>query len=286
MTSPLSGEAPILVLLAHPDDEFALFPWLGEAVRMGRQVVAVWLTDGGWGGQPLEPRRRESMTVLSRLGLAAMDMHFLGERHGIADGSLMHHADAVAEHVLALAGGMDRRPAQVWMPAWEGGHQDHDAAHLVGLKVAASLAAGAWQFPLYNGWKLRGPWFRVLLPLPANGAAIGLRVSLAERLRCIARCLQYRSQWRSFMGLLPFYVLSMLRREPFRFQRCDADRARGRPHDGALLYERRNGPSWSEFLDSTASIRNQLADCDQRSSESIQNVCQFDGSNRTPSGSS
>lgn len=285
MTPPLSGAGPVLLLLAHPDDEFAVFPWVGEAVRLGRQLLVVWLTDGGWGGQPLEPRRRESMAVLSRLGVAIADMHFLGELHGIGDGTLMHHAEEAAAHVLALLDDIPS-PAQVWMPAWEGGHQDHDAAHLVGLHVAASLSREAWQFPLYNGWKLRGPWFRVLKPLPANGGGVALRVAVAERVHCIVRCLQYRSQWRSFIGLLPFYALSMLRREPFTMQRCAADRVGSRPHDGSLLYERRNGPSWSDFLDATAAIRGKVDSRDHRSSESSQNGCQLVGSNNMSSGRS
>lgn len=267
-----------LVLLAHPDDEFALFPWILEAIRQGRRVVVAWLTDGGWGGQSLEPRRKESLQVLTRLGLPVEDMHFLGEDHGIKDGSLMHQAEDAVQRVADLLGKIGE-PSEVWIPAWEGGHQDHDAAHLVGLDIATSWGAEAYQFPLYNGSGLRGPWFRVMSPLPTNGSQIVMSVSGKERFRCALRCLTYRSQWKSFMGILPFYMLALLRRNPFVFQRSSIERIEAKPHQGFLLYERRGGPSWGEFLSATRNLRKKLVNRTQRSSESIQKECQLDASN-------
>lgn len=277
MIAEVSHHEMTLVLLAHPDDEFALFPWLLAALHQGRQVAVAWLTDGGWGGQPLEPRRLESIAVLTRMGLAREKMHFLGENFGIADGSLMHQIDDAVRQIKEIFG-QSGRIREIWMPAWEGGHPDHDATHLVGLKAAISFKAETYQFPLYNGWRLRGPWFRVMKPLPANGRTIGIHVSVAERVRCVFRCSIYRSQWKSFLGLLPFYILALLKHEPFVFQRCSIERINAKPHEGLLLYERRGGPTWSEFNHATADIRRQILHGHQRSSESIQNGCQLEAS--------
>lgn len=40
----------LLAVMAHLDDEFAIFPWLATTAKAGRQVHCVWLTDGAFGG--------------------------------------------------------------------------------------------------------------------------------------------------------------------------------------------------------------------------------------------
>jgi len=244
---------PLLAVFVHPDDEFAAFPWLRRALADGRAVDAVWLTDGGWGGQDMARRRAESVAVLSALGMDPARMHFCGEQWGIADGGLHLRLDEAVPRALERFGSV--RGGEVLMPAWEGGHHDHDAGHLVGIAVAQARGARMWQFSLYHGEGLRGPWFKVLSPLPDNGASEVLPTTLGERLRYAAACLAYRSQWKSFVGLLPFYLWRMLGADAFRRQPVDPRRTAQRPHAGAMLYERRGGPSWAEFAAATAAHR-------------------------------
>ena len=79
-------------------------------------------------------------------------------------------------------------PDEVYLPAWEGGHQDHDAGHLLGLSLAAP-GLRLRQFPLYQGAGLPGPFFRVMAPLPGNGPsnleAARHFISLADELEKI-----------------------------------------------------------------------------------------------------
>lgn len=245
--------APLIALLAHPDDEFAIFPWLSSAVREGREVLCVWLTDGGWGGQSTARRRRESVAVLTGLGLDPSSLHFLGEECGIADGSLYLNLDSAFEALKEVVG--DSGPSELLMPAWEGGHHDHDALHLLGLRLSGDFKTSPRQYSLYHGEGLRGPWFKVLSPLAANGAVEWAQTSITERLGYVARCLKYRSQWKSFAGLLPFYTWRMLHRDAFALQSAAPERTGQRPHVGALLYERRGGPSWEVFSQATRSYR-------------------------------
>jgi len=243
---PLGDSQLLVALFAHPDDEFAAFPWIDAAVRTGREVHCIWVTDGGWGGQDVVRRRNESIGVLRSFGVAEGAMHFLGERHGIRDGELYLMMD---EARVALAAVLARLPSNArWLvPAWEGGHHDHDALHLLALELAGGATAQLFQYPLYNGAGLSGPLFRVLHPLPDNGPSIPIGTRLLQRLRYVLQCVRYRSQWKSFVGLLPFYILAMFRRHPFVVQAVIPERAMQRPHPGKSLYERRGGPSWEAF---------------------------------------
>lgn len=253
MLSDFAATGPLVAVFAHPDDEFAVFPWLEAAAACGREVVAVWLTDGGWGGQDTARRRRESMAVLSDLGLDPASMHFCGEEWGVPDGGLHLRLDEVVPRLLERLGGM--AGGEVLMPAWEGGHHDHDASHLAGIALARARGARMWQYSLYHGEGLPGPWFKVLSPLPANGACERLPTRFIARLRYAALCLRYHSQWKSFVGLLPFYLWRMRRADAFWRQPVDFRRTAQRPHEGAMLYERRGGPQWAQFADATAAFR-------------------------------
>lgn len=255
----MASEArPLLALFAHPDDEFAVFPWIRAAVDEGRPVHCLWLTDGGYNGQDIERRNGESARILSRLGVPRAHMHFVGAEWKVPDGELHAELDAVVARLLARFGGL-ARGAELLVPAWEGGHQDHDATHLAGLALAGAGLADARQYSLYHGKGLKGPWFRVLSPLAENGPIEIIPTSLSQRLGHAIRCLGYPSQWKSFAGLLPFYVLRMLRRDAFALQRIDPSRVAGRPHAGALLYERRGGPAWPEFAARTQALRQRHA---------------------------
>jgi len=249
-----SEVGPLLVVLAHPDDEFAIFPWLRRAAAAGRKLELVWLTDGGWGGQDIVRRRRESVGVLTRLGVAKDSLYFWGVERRIPDGSLHRRLVEVVPELLEQFGVADVG-GDVLMPAWEGGHQDHDASHIAGIKLAQARRSHMWQYPLYNGQGLRGPLFKVLSPLTENGRAEVVGTEFPERLRYAAMCLSYRSQWKSFLGLLPLYLARMCRGDAFVVQSVEPARIHQRPHEGALLYERRSLVTWGDFAAATEALR-------------------------------
>lgn len=241
----MRNDTPLVALFAHPDDEFAVFPWIEQAIRSGQPVHCIWMTNGGWGGQSISRRREESVKVLRRLGVTREMMHFLGEQDSIPDGQLHRLMDRARD---ALRVALPRLPKNAWwlIPAWEGGHQDHDACHLLAIETVAP-GTPLFQYPLYNGLGLPGPVFRTLSPLRSNGPTCDVPIGWKHRILYPIYCLGYRSQWKSFVGLLPFYALRMLQRRPFRIQPVEPAATRRRPHAGKLLYERRGGPSWEEF---------------------------------------
>lgn len=238
-------------LLPHPDDEIAVFALLALAVGKV-ETSCIYLTDGGWGGQDIERRERESREVLAAFSVA--HVRFLGRELSVADGDLFRRLESVFDAVESLLA-RESGPIDIFVPAWEGGHQDHDAAHLVGVRLAGNPGFRVRQFSIYQGAGLPGPAFRMLSPLAENGEATPVPARAAERIRFVRHVLSYPSQWKSMLGLLPVYALRMLARHPFQLQPVRPGRCRTRPHPGPLLYERRGALSWPEFDAATADWR-------------------------------
>lgn len=255
-TSPASSAAsrkskPTIFLFPHPDDEFAVSTLIRDRRRTGQRVLCIYLTDGGFRGQSGERREFETIKALGLAGVPASDAVFLGRELQIPDGSLHLHL----EHVFAAL--LRTMPVcyELFCPAWEGGHQDHDAAHLIALALQrASDIDLVWQFPLYHGAGLPGPFFRVMDPLPQNGPTHDRRTNFRERLWHLRFCLAFPSQWRTWLGIFPFVALHMLRDGRFQVQRTDARRVLDDPHHGAVLYHRRKFLNQQDFRDGVAAF--------------------------------
>lgn len=235
-----NGAVVDLFIFAHQDDEYGAFELLTRTRAEGRTAVCVYLTNGDFGGQPVEPRNAESRAVLACFGVAHEHIHFLGGQASIGDGQLYRHATSAYAKLLALMraqGAIGR----VYVPAWEGGHQDHDVAHAAGILAAHELGllAQTFQFSLYNGHALPGPLFRVMTPLHANGESIRLPITPGRRLRYVRLSLAYPTQWKTWVGLFPFVLMHYIVKGVQVIQPVSLVRLRERPDDGSLLYERR-----------------------------------------------
>lgn len=228
-----------LFLFAHQDDEYGAFALIEAAVAAGRRPLCVYLTNGDFGGQDPARRDAESRAVLASLGVPATDVIFLGSEEGISDGTLPEHlarAHAALQARLAAAGPL----GTLQVVAYEGGHQDHDAACAIAVALRREGRVGALrQFPLYHGEGLSGPLFRVLAPLAANGAVAVTRYGPGKRLAYTLHCLRYASQWKTWIGLFPFVALHHLLRGQQASQVLDPARLAAPPHAGPPLYERR-----------------------------------------------
>ena len=233
-----------LFLFAHQDDEFGVFHRIEQERLQGHRVLCAYLTDGATPKVQAGVRNAESLRVLRKLGVADKDVVFAGESLGIADARLLDHLEPAAQWLRDWFAQHD--VAAIYVPAWEGGHPDHDALHALAAHIAEAmgLAGKVWQFALYNAWQRRSPWFRVLSPLPANGAAHCDRMAWGKRLQYLRLCLGYPSQAASWLGLLPFVLVHYVARGTQCVQPVDAARTRERPHEGKLYYEARGFSSW------------------------------------------
>ncbi len=146
-----------LVVLAHQDDEL---PFAGTLSRLLPDVRFVFLTngDGLYFELDMEPeayaelRRAETVASLAELGVGEDRIAFLGwsELTIYAELARMSRdADTrrpveplfteIAEQVDAEAETF--APDVVWTLAWQGGHPEHDLAHLCAVRAARTCGA-------------------------------------------------------------------------------------------------------------------------------------------------
>jgi LmbE family N-acetylglucosaminyl deacetylase len=238
-----------LFLFAHQDDEYGAAPWILDELASGADVACLYLTDGGSRVAPAI-RDDESRNVLRSLGVRSDRIVFLDGAGGrIADGAL---AARSLDGLAMVSAWIERNawtPSRIYSPSYEGGHADHDAAHLIAAAVARRNDAlgDAWHFSLYNGYRRTKPFFNVLRQLPSEAPSRGASLSASQRFALALLCRRYASQRRTWLGLFPgaFVERALLARESVI--RFDLARLSARPHVGPLLYERIFGKRYEEF---------------------------------------
>lgn len=151
---PLLGRT--LVLVAHPDDEVG---GCAALLQRMRDPIVVFATDGApnhpffwskYGSRQVygEIRRREARRNLFALGIR--HVHFLDEfcETRFGDQQLYNQLP------FALAALMTpiclHRPAALLVPAYEGGHPDHDACSFIGSLAGELSLLPVWEMPLYH----------------------------------------------------------------------------------------------------------------------------------------
>jgi LmbE family N-acetylglucosaminyl deacetylase len=245
-----------LFLFPHQDDEFGVFHQIEAERARARTVCCAYFTTGVAAGQSPTRRNAESLRVLRTLAVSEANIFLLGESLGISDGALPHNVLAVADWIEKT---LVENPeiAAVYVPAWEGGHSDHDALHACALHALRSSKSKAqcFQFPLYHAARCVGPFFRVLSPLAANGAVARTRIPLLKRLRYLRLLFFYRSQWKSWVGLFPFALIHAVMNGTQALQPVDPQRLRERPHAGLLYYEKRKFSTWDAVRTGIATLR-------------------------------
>lgn len=248
----------VLLVLAHQDDEIGMLTRIGWERARGARVWCAYLTDGGSAVAP-GVRDAESLAVLARAGVGAERIGFLADPVRIPDGTLAEHADDALGALRRWAGRIERI-ARVYTVDWEGGHHDHDAAHVVALAYARERGVGdVFAFPLYNGYRRRAGWFRVSSFVPGGGEIVRRRLSLADALLPIRAIRSYPSQRTTWLGLGPGMLLRALWRREERMRRAEPSRVLARPHPGPLLYETRFRVSHEHVMRATAGLRETVA---------------------------
>jgi N-acetylglucosamine malate deacetylase 1 len=230
-----------IFLFAHQDDEIGVFHVLADAKRRGQHVACLYLTDGAWGGGDSAQRNAESRSALKSIGLTENEIRFLGTDIPVPDGKLVENLDRCFDAICAFIDDLARsaRPVRrVVMHAWEGGHQDHDAAHILGVAIAGKyrITPASRQFPLYRMPATR--WTMTFAaPLDSNGAVETTLIPLSKRLRYLRLLTHYRSQKRVMMKLLPHLLKDYAAVGVQRLQPISLARLRDDPNIPPMLYE-------------------------------------------------
>lgn len=247
MTLSKEKKTAAFCVLAHQDDEVFLQDAIREEMRAGKEVVCAFLTNGE-GYHPIgKVRMRESRAFLGRLGVLPQNIHFFGYHSQIPDEKLVYHLEKAWAFIQELAQGFTVN--KVLTLGWEGGHPDHDAAHLLALALAkeCGVERETYQTFLYNGESLSWKFFRVgagpkkeMLPTVKVGARL-------NAIRILFSGLRFRSQWKSWLGLIPVGVWGALCGRGIETRPVSLKAIQARPHAGKLLYERWGRESWEQF---------------------------------------
>lgn len=143
----------ILVLAPHPDDEVvACCAAIGRAQKEGAEIFVLFLTHGCVARETLwiwerrrydfyvERRFAESETVTKLLNIKSLNHPVRPARHLWQDLERVYASidQAITAHNID----------QLWVPAFEGGNADHDAANAVSSLFAKSISV--LEFAEYN----------------------------------------------------------------------------------------------------------------------------------------
>lgn len=235
-----------IFLFAHQDDETAVFQTILDELNMNRQVLCLFFTTGMKKESNASQRNNESISVLTKLGVEREDIYFIGDELCISDGDLINSMPQVAnwfEHDLLKKDHVVR----MYVPAWEGGHPDHDALHAISVVIGQKFQRLSLmrQYSLYNGYRCSGPIFRTFMPLPENGPVEKTKVTWRNRFRFLRFCLQYPSQRMTWIGLFPMMLTHYMIWGTQNLQPVSRKRITAPPHQGALYYERRKFSTYS-----------------------------------------
>lgn len=228
-----------IFLFAHQDDEMAVCHEIEATLRSGGRAICIYLTNGAWGKVTPQVRDAESRYVLGKLGVDPHDIHFTGNATGIASGQLSSNALTASVYLTAL---LDQyNVGRLISHSWEGGHEDHDAAHWICAYQAFNrgLEQHTWHFNLYRSNPHFWPLYRVLAQGADGTVRSVAKIARRDRLRYLALMLQYRSQAKAIIGLWPFFALHYMLRGTQELHTLDTARLNTRPHLGKLLYEAR-----------------------------------------------
>jgi len=234
-----------VVLICHQDDECGTYFQILRHRQQGRRVVFACFTRGVMGDRDETRRNAESIDVLGRLGVDAGDIVFVGSLLGIDDQALIDNIPRAAVWLRDWLGSLG--PVEtIYTTAWEGGHSDHDALHVISTQVCHKLQLldRLRQYSLYNSYQRPWQFFRVAYPLPANGPVEWTRIPWPLRFRFLYFSFLYPSQLKSWLGVFPFFVVHYMFRGTAQLQAVSLERITERPHEGALYYEKRGFATW------------------------------------------
>ena len=143
----------LLLLVPHPDDEVAgCAVALRRAISAGAQVFAIYLTTGvplaaapwpwqrGRHDERVRRRLAEARDVAALIGLNPIAFQPWPSR---SLKSHLHDASALIERAIS-----QHRIDQLWVPAFEGAHQDHDATNVLASRMTSKVRVR--EFAEYN----------------------------------------------------------------------------------------------------------------------------------------
>lgn len=247
----------------------------------GAPIKAVWLTRGGLHG---DRREAESRRAMELIGVKPGNLLFFR----LPDGHLLDFLDDITLRLEKLFKRM--KPASLFVPAFEGGHPDHDAVQLAAAAAIGRLGGQSrnmrqfpplresqtkrqfpsaresqtsppalYEFPLYHRASARVLKVGEFLP-GAESAEQGFveqtSMKLTDRLMKRKLVIAFRSQrlilW-PLTGLKGGPMMVHMKGEPYRRVPSGRDYT-VRPHQGRLAYEYYTPVRFKRFAEAAARV--------------------------------
>jgi LmbE family N-acetylglucosaminyl deacetylase len=240
---------------AHQDDECGIFEVIKRSLDENLDVICIYFTNGNYNNTSIKQRNNESLNVLIDLGVKKENIIFMGELLNISDGYLYKKSLKALNWINSLLK-KHNNISNIYVPAWEGGHHDHDLLHAIVLIASRNyfLEQSVMQFSLYNSYNCPLFLFKVMNPLPQNGKLTKLRIKIVSRFLYLKYCISYRSQIKTWMVLFPFFLIKYVFGGHQILQPCNLNRLNQRPYNKLLFYELRGGFSWEEMSNLIVSL--------------------------------
>lgn len=241
----------VLLLAAHPHDEFAIAATLRAHARAGDEVWAAFLAHDDRPEIDVL-RRHEAERAAVGIGIPPDHLVFAALEAVALPLQLPELVAAVRELVERIG------PERVYCPAFEGGHPDHDAVSFAAYE-AAILGVGVecYEYPIYRKAESRRMW--PMIPrfarlLPGTGEPHVRHLDRREQRFKHSLWKVYQSQRPVFDLLLRFSgdetrFFSEEETRPLPMRSYETP-----PHEGPLLYEE-NSSIWFDFEEFKSMVR-------------------------------
>ncbi len=245
----------VLLLLAHNDDEYFCSLRISEELQLGNHIFVVYLTHGSLYGADSKTRIAESTKVLTGLGVNPADIFATGYEKNIFDCRL---PERIVDGYRSLCALMDTIPIdRIYVMAWEGGHPDHDASHMIGVAFARArnLRQQLYEFPAYNAARKRPGSAGVMRFMNGNGDILATSLNRMHAFRALTLARGYKTQRTTFLALLPGSIVQLLLRGYQAYRRVPENRDYTQPpHPGTLFYERRFRLPFARFIKNASAL--------------------------------
>lgn len=217
---------PVVVILAHPDDELPFAPALAFEARKGQPVTLVYATSGDQGPGVSGMERGEALGR-KRMDEASCASKALGAKRVISldlgDGTLGVHAqdpNSAANRLLAEMPRLLRGAKTVftWGPEGGYGHSDHRIVGAVVTQYVQSLPKGERPFLKYPAF-VRAPlpdilqkqgWTTTSLDLATT--AYGYTASDLAAANAAAQCYKTQFDGATRQGMMPLFDAAVWQR--------------------------------------------------------------------------
>lgn len=240
----------ILILLAHQDDELGILPIVHNLLANNHTINIIFLTDGAAKSQDSLIRNKESIAVLNRFGIKSNHIHFFADFYQILDKHLVENLHSTQQYLMQYLKDYDITPDMVISHAWEGGHPDHDAGHLLALSVAKEfeILHNCYQFYFYNNqsWSMMGP-VRLFHPLRQTLDYV-TKFGVMNGIRYFNSYWLYKTQRFSMLWMVPALFSQYVIKRKCSMYLTDIRDIQLVPHKGILRYERNAFYSQHEFF--------------------------------------